>query len=66
MIIVEMNNSDKKVNVIGNEGEKFCQKFGYQFVKLSLYNSEDLVNCMHKNLYHLIENYYYSNNDEKL
>lgn len=61
MIIVEMDNSDKKSNAIGDEGERLCKKNGYQFVRLSLYNSEDLVTCLHKNLYELIENYYYPN-----
>jgi hypothetical protein len=51
LIIIEMDNSDKKTNAIGDEGEKLCAKNGYQFVKLTLYNSEDLVACLHKNLY---------------
>ncbi len=61
IITVEMDNSDKQANVIGNSGEKFCTKNGLQFVRLSLYNSEDLITLINKNLYELIENYYYPN-----
>lgn len=39
MIVVEMDNTDKKSNVIGEEGERLCEKNGYQFSRLSLYNS---------------------------
>ena len=38
---------------------------GYQFVRLSLYNSEDLVTVLNKSLYELIENYYYPNEEER-
>ena len=65
LIIVEMDNSDKQTNAIGDEGQKMCAKMGYQFVRLSLYNSEDLVSSLHKNLYELIENYYYPNEEER-
>ena len=51
MIIIEMDNTDKKSNAIGDEGMKLCEKHGYQFVKLTLYNSEDLVTILHRNLY---------------
>lgn len=63
LIIVEMDNSDKQANAIGDEGEKMCQKMGFQFVRLTLYNSEDLVSALHRNLYELIENYYYPNEE---
>lgn len=39
MIIVEMDNTDKKTNIVGDSGEKLCEKNGYQFSRLSLYNS---------------------------
>lgn len=54
MIVVEMDNTDKKTNAIGDEGERLCKKYGYQFIRLNLYNSEDLVACLHRNLYELI------------
>ena len=65
MIVIEMDNTDKKTNCIGDEGERMCLSKGYQFVKLSLFNSEDLVALLHKNLYELIENYYYPNEELK-
>ena len=49
-----MDNTDKKTNLIGEEGEKMCKKSGFQFVKLTLFNSEDLVALLQKNLYELI------------
>jgi hypothetical protein len=58
-----MDNSDKQANLIGNEGEKYCKRNGLQFVRLSLYNSEDLINLINKSLYELIENYYYPNEE---
>ena len=61
MIFVEMDNTEKKTNAIGEEGENMCKRYGYQFVRLSLSNSEDLLNSMNKNLYEMIENYYYPN-----
>ena len=39
IVVVEMDNSDKQANVVGNSGENLCTKNGLQFVKLSLYNS---------------------------
>ena len=51
MILVEMDNTEKKTNAIGDEGEKMCSRYGYQFVRLTLQNSEDLLNAMNKNLY---------------
>lgn len=61
LIAIEMDNSEKQANLIGNAGEKFCSKNEIQFVRLTLYNSEDLTNVINKNLYELIENYYYPN-----
>lgn len=61
MIVVEMDNTDKKTNVIGDECERMCLTKGYQFVRLTLFNSENLVTLLHRNLYELIENYYYPN-----
>ena len=49
-----MDNSDKQTNMIGDEGERYCKKNGLQFVKLSLYNSEDLINITNRNLYELV------------
>lgn len=63
MVAIEMDNSDKQANLIGNAGEKYCSKNGLQFVRLTLYNSEDLINLINKNLYELIENYYYPNEE---
>ena len=63
MVIVEMDNTEKKSNAIGDEGARLCEKHRYQFVRLTLYNSEDLVTVLHKNLYELIENYYYPNEE---
>ena len=51
MIMVEMDNTEKKTNAIGEEGESMCKRHGYQFVRLSLHNSEDLLTSMNKNLY---------------
>lgn len=65
LIIVEMDNTEKQANAIGEEGLNLCKKMGYQFVRLTLYNSEDLVTCLHRNLYELIENYYYPNEEER-
>lgn len=45
--------------MIGNAGERFCAKNNLQFVRLTLHNSEDLISMINKNLYELIENYYY-------
>jgi hypothetical protein len=54
LIFVEMDNTEKKTNAIGDEGEKICERNNYQFVRLTLYSSEDLLNCLNKNLYELI------------
>lgn len=51
MVIVEMDNTEKKTNAIGDEGEKMCARLNYQFVRLTLENSEDLLNAMNRNLY---------------
>jgi hypothetical protein len=51
VVVVEMDNTDKQANLVGNEGERFCAKENLQYVRLTLYNSEDLVNLLNKNLY---------------
>ncbi len=56
-----MDNTDKKLNAIGDEGEKLCKKLNMLFIRLSLYNSEDLITSLNQSLYYLIENYYYPN-----
>ena len=61
IIVVEMDNSEKQANLVGNSGEKLCSKNGLQFARLTLYNSEDLISLINKNIYELIENYYYPN-----
>jgi hypothetical protein len=35
------------------------------FIRLNLYNSEDLVNNLNRNIYLMIENYYYPNEEER-
>jgi hypothetical protein len=51
--------------VVGTDGEELCNQSGLLFVRLSLYNSEDLVANLNRSLYLLIENYYYPNEEER-
>lgn len=58
-----MDNSEKQMNVVGESGEKLAQKHQLLFIKLSLYNSDELVNNLNRNIYLMVENYYYPNEE---
>jgi len=49
------------MNVVGSEGEVIANNLGLVFVRLNLYNSDELVNNINRNIYLMIENYYYPN-----
>jgi hypothetical protein len=53
------------MNVIGPEGERLAQKNDLLFIKLNLYNSDELVNNLNRNIYLMVENYYYPNEEER-
>ena len=65
-IVVEMDNSEKHMNVIGQEGELLALKNNLLFIRLNLYNSDELVNNLNRSIYLMVENYYYPNEDDKL
>lgn len=53
-LVVEMDNSEKQMNVVGESGEKLAQKHQLLFIKLSLYNSDELVNNLNRNIYLMV------------
>ena len=53
------------MNVVGAEGEQLAHKKDLLFIKLNLYNSDELVNNLNRNIYLMVENYYYPNEDDK-
>ena len=42
-----------------------AMKHGLLFIRLNLYNSDELVNNLNRSIYLMVENYYYPNDDEK-
>ncbi len=64
-MVVEMDNTEKKTNQVGIEGEHFCKDQGFLFIRLTLRNPQDLVANLSRNIYMLIENYYYPNEEER-
>ncbi len=40
--------------MVGGEGEQLAVSHGLQFVRLNLYNSDELVNTLDRNLYLLV------------
>ena len=65
LMVVEMDNTEKKTNQVGTQGEQFCKEQGFLFIRLTLRNPEDLVANLSRNIYMLIENYYYPNEEER-
>ena len=64
-LLVEMDNSERKMNVVGEEGEEWGRRNGMLFVRLTLYNSDDLVATLNRSIYMLIENFYYPNEEDR-
>lgn len=64
-LLVEMDNSEKRLNVVGSSGEELGRSRGVGFIRLTLYNSEDLVATLTSSIYLMIENYYYPNEEER-
>lgn len=65
LLFVEMDNTEKKSNVVGSLGEQLCREHSLQFIRLTLSNPEDLVANLKRCIYLLIENYYYPNEEER-
>ena len=40
-----------------------AMKHGLLFIRLNLYNSDELVNNLNRSIYLMVENYYYPNDD---
>lgn len=42
------------MNLVGVAGEKMAQKHDLLFIRLSLYNSDELVNNLNRNIYLMV------------
>jgi hypothetical protein len=49
-----MDNSEKHMNVIGQEGELLALKNNLLFIRLNLYNSDELVNNLNRSIYLMV------------